>query len=420
MSIPQPHRKTLLIIGFIWPEPNATAAGGRMMQLIDFFLGNGYKITFASTAAEMEHACDLEKLGIKKVQIKLNHSSFDDFLVELEPDVVLFDRFMVEEQFGWRVAQFAPNALRILETQDLHSLRTVRQETLKKGMVFTTGFWMEHETTKREIASIYRSDITLLLSTYENDLLKNKLRIDENLVLYLPFLLDPIENGGIAKWPSFEERSDFICIGNGKHAPNVDAVMQLKKEIWPFIHKALPKANLHIYGAYLPQKIAQLHNPTEGFYVHGWVADVREVLGTARLNLAPLRFGAGIKGKLIEAMYTGTPNVTTEIGAEGMHNGLPWNGEIADDPQAFAQAAVKLYTDKKTWQMAQNKGVQIINNLYDKNKLGTVFLLKLEVVSNNLKTHRTNNFIGGMLQHHTIASTKFMAKWIEAKSSKPL
>lgn len=400
----------------MWPEPDATAAGGRMMQLIDFCLNNGYHITFACTASETELSVNLDKLDIKKAHIKLNHSSFDDFLVGLNPDIVLFDRFMVEEQFGWRVAQQVPNALRILETQDLHSLRIARQEALKKDIMFSAESWLDHETTKREIASIYRSDLTLLLSSYEIDLLKNKLKVDANLLLHLPFLLDPIDEIAITSWLGFEERSDFICIGNGKHAPNIDAVLWLKREIWPRLLKIVPEVKLHIYGAYLPQKIMQLHKPQEGFYVHGWTEDAHKVIGKARVNLAPLRFGAGIKGKLVEAMCSGTPNVTTSIGAEGMHQKLPWNGIIADDPEEFAQAAARLYSNKEAWQLAQKNGIQIINKLYDKNVLKVTFLSKLEELRNNLGTHRARNFIGGMLHHHTMASTKYMAKWIEAKN----
>ena len=416
MSNKQPHLKTLLIIGSIWPEPNATAAGGRMMQLIDFFLSNGYRITFACAASETELSVNLDKLGIKIAHIKLNHSSFDYFLVELNPAIVLFDRFMVEEQFGWRVAQEVPTALRILETQDLHSLRLARQEALEKDIFFSVEGWLEHETTKREIASIYRSDLTLILSSYELDLLINRLKVDENLLWHLPFLLDPIDEIAITSWLGFEERADFICIGNGKHAPNVDAVLWLKKEIWPRILKIVPEIKLHIYGAYLPQKIMQLHKSKEGFYVHGWAEDAHEVIGKARVNLAPLRFGAGIKGKLVEAMCNGTPNITTSIGAEGMHQKLPWNGVITDDPEVFAQAAATLYRNKEAWQLAQKNGIQIIDELYDKNKLGFTFLSKLEELHINLGTHRSQNFIGGMLHHHTMAGTKYMAKWIEAKN----
>ena len=108
----------------------------------------------------------------------------------------------------------------------------------------------------------------------------------------------------------------------------------------------MPESNLLIYGAYPSQKVLQLHKPAEGFIVKGRAADAEEVIKSAKVVLAPLRFGAGLKGKLIEAMQCGTPSITTSIGAESMHGNLPWNGFIVDGVTDFANAAVCLYLDK--------------------------------------------------------------------------
>ena len=89
----------------------------------------------------------------------LNDSGFDAFVKKLDPNIVLFDRFFTEEQFGWRVTEFAPNALRILDTEDLHSLRQVREQLFKNNIPFTVEKWLQSDVTKREIAAIYRSDL---------------------------------------------------------------------------------------------------------------------------------------------------------------------------------------------------------------------------------------------------------------------
>src|SRR5690554_5367129 len=107
--------KSLLVIGYVWPEPKSSAAGSRMLQIIDLFQSENYNITFASPCAKSDNAFNLESIGINQVSIELNNSSFDEFIKKLNPDVVLFDRFMMEEQFGWRVVEQCPNALRILE-----------------------------------------------------------------------------------------------------------------------------------------------------------------------------------------------------------------------------------------------------------------------------------------------------------------
>ncbi|NJW54257.1 glycosyltransferase, partial [Salinimicrobium sp. CDJ15-91] len=109
-------RRKLLVIGYVWPEPKSSAAGARMMQLLEFFLAEDYSITFATTAAKTEFMTDLPSLGIATEKIELNNESFDLFLKKISPEIVIFDRFMMEEQFGWRVAEVVPNALRILDT----------------------------------------------------------------------------------------------------------------------------------------------------------------------------------------------------------------------------------------------------------------------------------------------------------------
>lgn len=410
------YKKTVLIIGFIWPEPTSTAAGTRMLQLLNFFQELEYRTVFASTAAETPLSINLKARRIEKNVIKLNDSSFDVFVTNLNPDIVVFDRFLTEEQFGWRVTEFAPDALRVLDTEDLHSLRATRRELFKTQIPFSIDAWLQNDMTKREIASIYRCDLSLIISSYEMELLTGVLKIDKNLLLHLPFMLEVLDEKAIEKWPSFKARKDFICIGNGKHAPNVDAILWLKQQIWPLIRKQLPETNLHIYGAYLPEHILQVDNAKEGFRIMGWVEDVGAVLQYSRISLAPLRFGAGIKGKLIDAMQAGTPTITTSIGAEGMHNDYLYSGCIGSNAEDFANSAVRLYRDASTWQQAQLNGVAIINGLYDKKILSQALFETLSKLQQNLLEHRKQNFIGAMLLHHTLASTKYMAKWIAVKN----
>jgi glycosyltransferase involved in cell wall biosynthesis len=406
----------VLIIGYVWVEPNSSAAGSRMMQLIEQFLKQNWKITFASPAQKGENASSLNSLGINEVSIALNNSSFNDFIKELNPTIVMFDRFMMEEQFGWRVAENCPKALRILDTEDLHFLRKTRHQQLKNEEEFTTEALLKSEDAKREIASILRCDLSLIISTFEMDLLKNVFKIDEKILYYLPFLLDKIDIHQQKKWKSFEEREHFVFIGNFFHKPNVDAVLTLKNEIWNEIKEYLPKVEIHIYGAYLNPQIQQLHNKKEGFIIKGFVENAHEVVGNARVVLAPLRFGAGIKGKLTEAMLCGTPSVTTTIGAEGMCGNFPWNGFIEDDFSDFALMSTQLYKSKSMWENAQETGVDIINYSYDKEKIAPSFINKIKEVQENLEAHRTHNFLGSLLQHQTLQATKYMSKWIESKN----
>lgn len=408
----------LLVIGYVWPEPKTTAAGHRMLQLLTAFLEAGYDITFATTASRTNYSEDLLQLGIQTESILLNDSSFDVFIKQLQPNVVIFDRFMVEEQFGWRVAENVPKALRILNTEDLHSLRSTRQQLQKRGAEFHTSRWLQNDMTKREVASIYRSDLTLVVSHYEMELLQHTLGINPELLYHLPFLLDEIDENTTKKFRAFEERKDFICFGNGKHAPNVDAIKYLKSEIWPIIKKELPKVNLNIYGAYLPQQIQELNNPKEGFCVYGWIEDLDAELQRTKINLAPLRFGAGIKGKLTQALQNGVPTIATKIGVEGMFKGDAMPVVVADDVKEFAKAAIRLYQNRDSWIAYQKQGVEAINTSFNKALLTPKFFQILEQLLSNVEGHRNSNFIGGLLQHHTLNSTKYLSKWIEVKNKK--
>lgn len=408
-------QQQLLIIGFVWPEPNSSGAGTRMLQLIELFLKQGWKITFASAASDSEFMCDVTSLGVEKAAIAINDSGFDEFVKALQPTIVIFDRFMVEEQFGWRVAEHCPNALRVLDTIDLHSLRLARQKAAKEQVEFHLDDLFS-DTAKREIASILRCDISLLISEVEMDLLQKHYKIDRSLLYYLPFLVDAIDQDTMQSWLPFKDRKDFIFIGNFLHEPNWNAVQYLKESIWPLIRKELPEASMQIYGAYPSQKVLQLHNPRERFLVLGRAKNAFEVVSKARVVLAPLRFGAGAKGKLIEAMQCGTPSVTTTIGAESMNGDLAWNGNIADDPKAIAKAAVDLYQDDNLWHQGQQNGMAIVNQRYEKSLFESDFISWILSIQENLKQHRNSNFMGAILLHHTTASTKYMSRWIEAKN----
>lgn len=406
--------KKLLIIGFVWPEPKSSAAGSRMLQLIEVFQSENHQITFASPCAKTDNAFNLESIGVSQVSIALNNASFDVFVKTLNPNVVLFDRFMMEEQFGWRVAEQCPDALRILDTEDLHSLRKGRQQAFRDGKPFDKTY-LFNDIAKREIASIYRSDLSLIISEAEMDILKHQFKVDESLLLYLPFMLNPISEEYIEALPKFENRNHFITIGNFLHEPNYNAVLYLKETIWPLIRKQLPKAELHVYGAYGSKKVNQLHNEKDRFFIKGFAEDVNEVMQSAKVCLAPIRFGAGLKGKLVDAMKNGTPSITTEAGAEGMFGNIEPNGFVENDPELFANKAIELFQNETLWKSKQEKGFEIISQCFDKKGHQETLLNEISKITQQLTQHRLNNFTGQMLQHHTLQSTKFMSKWIEEK-----
>ncbi|MBA4501241.1 glycosyltransferase [Marinobacterium marinum] len=411
----------VLVIGYVWPEPSSSAAGYRMLALLKTFRQQGWEVTFASPAEKSIHRANLPSMDIREINIALNCSSFDTFIDELQPDLVMFDRFMMEEQFGWRVEKYCPNAIRLLDTEDLSCLRHARHQACKKNgevCLNTLPEQLYSEHAKREVAAILRSDLTLMISKAEIDLLQQQFKVDASLLLDCPFMQPPVTSEQQKQRPPFEQRQHFIVIGNFRHAPNWDAVLWLKHSIWPLIHDRLPEAELHVCGAYPPPKATQLHNPKQGFLIKGWVEDVNSVMQQARVNLAPLRFGAGLKGKLVDALACGTPSITTSVGVEGMAGDHHWPQPVTDSPEQFALQAIMLYTQEHQWQTSQQLGFELHNRRFDFDCHAGTLVSRLQQLRQGLAQHRLANFTGAMLRHHSMKSTQYMAQWIEAKNNR--
>lgn len=408
--------KTTLIIGQTFPEPSTTAAGNRMMQLIEMLAGDQRNIVFASTAGSSTHSANLNDWGVEVSQIQLNDSSFDSWISSLAPDMVVFDRYMMEEQFGWRVAAHCPAALRVLDTEDLHFLRKARETAILSGLD-TSKADLFSDIAKRELASILRSDLSLIISEYEMNLLDEVFCIPQGILLYLPFVMKADDLNGLDSYPSFQERENFITAGNFLHAPNRDSVRHLRNEIWPSIRKELPDANIQIFGAYADREIMALHDESQGFLLKGWVDNLDEVLRNSRVCLAPLRFGAGLKGKLFDAMKNGVPTVASKIAAEGMCGDLEFPGAIETLDKRFVDKAIRLYKDESSWITAQLQGYQVLKERFDRSFHQQNFIDRLSKIASNLDLHRQKYFLGQVLNYQSNHATRYLSKWIELKNS---
>lgn len=423
--------KKILVIGYVWPEPRSSAAGSRMLLLLRLMRAQDWQVVFASAAALSTHRADLSELAIAEKSIELNADSFDQFVQGYQPDVVLFDRFFTEEQFGWRVEKMCPQAMRVLETVDLHCLREARHRLLKQKQaacldesqrkscdaISADGATLfanmaADDVAQREIAAIYRCDLSLLMSQVEIDLLQQFFSVPAALLMHS----DAIEIAAPIVRPSYAVRQDFLSIGNFRHAPNWDAVLWLQQSIWPLIHHALPQARLLIAGAYPPPKAQALHQPRLGVHVVGWIDDAHTAMGQARVCLAPLRFGAGIKGKLVDAMACGTPSVTTSIGVESMAGDLPWGGVVAQSAAQIAAAAIQLYQNEDAWQQAQQRGDLVFQQRWQQQPGAQQLISRLQQLQGDLRAHRLQNFTGAMLRHHQHQSTHYFSRWIAEKN----
>ncbi len=383
-----------------------------MLQLMNLLKSSGFILHFATASQKGAYSFNLDEIDIQEHVIKLNDNSADLILKSINPDVVIFDRFITEEQFGWKVDELCPNALKVLDTEDLHFLREEREDKLKNKK---NENHVLSDKAKRELACMWRCDLNLIISEFELNLLISHYNFPEKLLYYLPLL---VEDEGIKSSRGFSQRSHFVSIGNFKHKPNYDMVTFTYKHIWPLIKKQLPNAEWHIYGAYLPESIAQLHSPKKGVMVKGRAEDAFETIGQYKVMLAYLRFGAGLKQKCIDAMASGAPISTTQIGAEGLSSQINWPGIIEEDIEAFVRQSTRLYSDKNFWNLKHEKGFIIIKEKFLKDLFESDFILRINDGSERLKDLRANNIIGQMLKHHMLKSTKYMSLWIEEKNKK--
>lgn len=401
-------KKKVFFIGLVWPEPTSSAAGWRIIQLVQLFQRFDYQVLFGSSAQKSEFSFPLNSLSVEEVQLTLNDSSFDDYIQELSPDIVVYDRFMIEEQFGWRVKEFSPKSIQILDTEDLHFLREARTEAYKKNA--SVSLFPLSTLAKRELSSIYRSDLSLIISENEEKLLIEQFNIPTAQLFYLPFVEQLAKPETL---PNFAERKNFCFIGNFMHLPNYETA-RIIKQVWPTIRKQLPQAEMHIYGAYCTEKVQQLQQPKEGFYVLGRAENAQKMMQNYRVLFAPIPFGAGLKGKFIDAMHAGTPSVTSPIGTEGIID-EQWPGYVLDENDSY-QNLIDLYQNEEVWTEKQTFGFQLLQRKFDLTIWSIKFKQKIDDISNNILSYRNQNIVGTLMQQQGLMATKYLSKWIEEKN----
>lgn len=468
--------RSVLFVSFLWPEASSSAAGVRTRSLLEAFQKWGWRVHYLACARANEHTESLERCGITTHRVSPNRGAdFEDALDQAKPDAVIFDRFTAEEAFSFRVRAARPNAARILDMQDLHALRHARHDAVKRALKKNGADESESvlraslaavpaagdPSVARELAAVHRSDLTLVCSPVETRLMRDRFGVSASKLVPASFFCEAKhETTGENNFPSsrvssFASREGFTTIGTFYHPPNVDSVRWLATEVWPRIREALPDATMRVYGAYPTEAVKQLHRPKEGFHVLGFAPSVEAAMEPSRVLLAPLRFGAGIKGKIVDAWMHGLPVVTTPIGAEGMRPGKDalWNGENAEDQEedwggrwrsldaaSFARDAVALHEDAGEWERARARGFHLIDELFPAERNLNVVRAATEALfveaeaenaedaedeektknknkTTTLESRRARDYVGGALWHHTVRSTEYFSRWIEMKET---
>jgi glycosyltransferase involved in cell wall biosynthesis len=252
------------------------------------------------------------------------------------------------------VRTFAPGALVVFDTVDLHFLRSERQAELEGSAVARASARSKRD---EELTLIRRADVTLVVSPFEKTLLAEL--VPEARVLVLATIQELQPEG-----QPFAQRKGLVFIGGFQHPPNTDAVLWYAREVLPYVRSKLPGVITYIIGSKVPSSVRDL--AAEDLLVTGYVPDVTPYFTGCRVSIAPLRYGAGVKGKINLAMSYGLPVVATTPSVEGMFLRPEDDVLVADDAEAFAAAIVRVYHDEALWQRLAGGGRDNIRNHFSR------------------------------------------------------
>ena len=430
---------SVFIFSTVHPEPDASAAGVRTSFLIEQ-LAKSPNVSAVHYVSAKERSKILKregqentfhllvKFGVQFHVVPPNKSDLmQEFLtartLDTNPMLVIFDRFYAEEMYSFHIHKHSPHAVKVLDMQDMHSLRWARQECVEaskrvglENLPTTVQAGTQDPRLLRELASIHRMDLTFVCSPFEMGLLRDTYQIPGEKLCLAP--LFGYQDKGIAP-QSFSERSDFVFVGGFRHDPNIDALFQLRR-LWPRIRQGLDdnKASLHIYGAFgSHHKPQECHDPAAGMLVHGYECSLDKILSTKRVLLAPLRFGAGIKGKIVDAWKYGLPVVTTPIGSEGMESksGRCWPGRVVQSDDQFVRAAIDLYQNVQEWEEATSIIPEHLQGLCGPSSWDTVGSALCRSME-EAEERREKDFVQSVLWHESLRSTEYFSRFIESKN----
>jgi GT2 family glycosyltransferase/glycosyltransferase involved in cell wall biosynthesis len=343
------RQRQVLIVDALTPQPDRDSGSLRLVNLMRLLREEGAHVVFlpANRAHDGRYTDALQRLGVEAWYapfaaraprwLREHGSRFD---------CVLVSRHYVANEFLPLLRRHAPQATVLFDSVDLHYLRERRAAEVAGDPALRRA---AERTRTRELAVIARADATLVVSEQERQLLAQDA---PHARVELLSNLHRVAGPGLP----FAQRRDIVFVGGFRHPPNVDGVRWFVNEVWPRVHARLPDVQFHCVGGDVPPEIAALAS-APGVHVRGHVPDITALMDGARVAVAPLRYGAGVKGKVNLSMAHGQPVVATTCAVEGMHLVPGEDVLVADDAQAFADALVRLYGDEALWQQLAARGL---------------------------------------------------------------
>jgi hypothetical protein len=347
-------RPLALIIDSVYPRVDRDSGSVDAINYIRIFQDLRYQVAFAADAEFSDpspYIARLKSMGVMIVNPP-RYQSIEHFLQKAGPniDVCFLSRVHCGGRWIEKVRRRCGRAKVIFNTVDLHHVREEREARLRDDR---RALNLAYGTREREVSVTRQADATIVVSQDEEKLLGKT--VPGAVIYTVPLIRETPGRGA----NGFAQRQGIAFVGGFLHRPNIDAVRYFLEEIWPRIYAQLPHVEFLAIGADMPAEISSRHDP--GFIPKGYVKDLGEQLGRIRVTVAPLRYGAGAKGKVVSSLSHGVPCVATPIAAEGM--GLV-HGEtilIADSVQAFADEVVRLYTDEHCWTRLSDQGLALMS-----------------------------------------------------------
>jgi glycosyltransferase involved in cell wall biosynthesis len=339
--------RRLLVVDACMLRPDQDSGSLRMQGLLEIAASLGCKVTFVADNLEYQqpYVGALQDSGIE-VLFHPYVRSIAELLMKRgrEFDVVMLSRHYVAARHIDTVRRYAPHARVVFDTVDLHFLREERLAALDGG-----GVAMISVGAKRaeELALIGKADVTVVVSEAERQVLHSLSPVSRVV------LVSNVHTLSAAVAP-FGPRQGLVFIGGFRHPPNVDAMLWYARDVLPHIRRSLPGVTTYVIGGDVPATVKAL--AADDFVLLGHVADIAPYFAGCRVSIAPLRYGAGVKGKVNLAMSHGLPVVATSVAIEGMHLTDGDDVLVADDPRAFAEAVLRVYDDESLWQRLSTGG----------------------------------------------------------------
>ena len=343
----------ILFIDATTPEPDKDSGSVRLTNLMQCCRDLGYGLTFFADNRDYagSYTRDLQKSGIEVLYHPWLDSLHDFFRDRgSEFDYIFISRHYIAINYISLLKRYCPDAQFIFDTVDLHYLREQRLAELEQSMPLQRT---AQQTRRAELSVIKAADATLVVSTVEKTVLGEDAPGEKVHVL-----------SNIHEVPGrdkdFADRKDIYFVGGYQHPPNVDAACWFVNDIWPLVHQQLPEMRFHLIGSKAPERIRSLSG--DGVKFHGFVETLQPFLNDCRLAVAPLRYGAGVKGKVNMSMAHGQPVVATPAAVEGMFAEHGREILVAEDAASFAAEIVRLYQDEDLWNRISDASVQNVED----------------------------------------------------------